>query len=97
MATAIEIIGKETDRRWEQGEDISLIEWETTRYTAEETDRLIADPALAADCCRISIRALAKQAGVSEGTVKAARRSERLRRSTVERLRGALKKPTPFR
>jgi hypothetical protein len=54
VATAFEIIGKETDRRWEHGEDISLIEWETTRYTPEETEGLIADPTLTSDSRRMS-------------------------------------------
>jgi hypothetical protein len=38
----------------------------------------------------ISIRALAKADGVTENTVKAARRGQRLRRGTVEKLAMAL-------
>jgi len=85
------VIGKETDRRWDQGEDISLLESEVPEYRSNETAQLLADPDLQSDIYTFSIRVVAKKAGVSENTVKAARRGERLRRSTVERLNRALK------
>lgn len=91
MANGVRRIGKETDRRWEQGEDISIVESEVTEYTPDETARLVADPELIANSPEISIRNLAKKAGVSENTVKAARRGERLRRVTAERLKKALR------
>jgi hypothetical protein len=83
-------IGKETDRHWEQGEDISLLQPETTEYIPDETARLVADPVLISEIWKTSIRALAKKAGVSENTVKAARRGDRLRRSTVQKLKRSL-------
>jgi hypothetical protein len=91
IASGFRYIGKETDRRWEQGEDISMSESEITEYTPEETERLVADAELMAAASEFSIRVLAKKAGVSENTVKAARRGERLRRGTVERLRKTLR------
>jgi hypothetical protein len=90
-ASGFRFIGKETDRRWEQGEDISLIESETTEYSPGETERLIADPDVIFESGKVSIRRLAKQAGISENTVKAARRGERLRRETVEKLKNAIR------
>jgi hypothetical protein len=92
IASGFRQIGKETDRRWEQGEDISIIESETTEYTPNETDRLVADPALIEAARVLSIRALAKTAHVSESTVKALRRGERIRRQTVETIKVAIRK-----
>ena len=80
VASGFKHIGKETGRRWEQRDDISMIESEITVYTPEETDELVTDPVVAEGCRQESIRAVAKKAGVSENTVKAARRAERLRR-----------------
>jgi hypothetical protein len=91
IASSFGYIGKETDRRWEQGEDISLIESEITEYSPDETAHLVADPDLISASREISIRAWAKKAGVSENTIKAARRGQRLRRSTVQKLKKALK------
>jgi hypothetical protein len=72
-------IGKETDRQWEQGEDISMLESEVLEYSPNKTARLVADPGLQAEIRQMSIRQLAKAAGVTGNTVKAARRGQRLR------------------
>jgi hypothetical protein len=64
---------------------------EVTEYTPDETASLLADPELIANASAVSIRALAKQSGVAENTVNAARRGERLRTGTAERLKKALR------
>ena len=33
------IVGKETDRRWEQGEDLSLVEFKTDEYEGSKTSK----------------------------------------------------------
>ena len=91
--TAIEkprYIGKETDRRWEQGEDINMLDPELIEYRPNETARLVRDPELQQRASQVSIRQLAAAANVPPNTVKAARRGERLQRSTVEKLKNAL-------
>jgi hypothetical protein len=88
--TPLRYIGKETDRRWEQGEDITMLDPKLLEYCPNETARLVADPALQRDARRVSIRTLAKKAGVSERTVKDTRRGDRLRRSTISKLKKAL-------
>jgi len=90
-AAGFRYIGKETDRRWEQGEDISLLESEVLEYRPNETERLVADPDLQRDAKHVSIRTLARKAGVTENTVKAARRGDRLRKSKVAQLKRALR------
>ena len=60
-------------------------------YHPNETERLVADPVLQHDCEKVSIRALAKEAGLSPETVKAARRGDRIRKSTAQKLAKGLK------
>ena len=90
FAACFHYIGKETDRRWEQGEDISIAESEVTQYTPNETARLVADPELQLEARRFSIRALAKVASLPENTIKAVRRGDR-GRSTIEKTKRALR------
>ena len=68
----------------------SLLRYKPNRYRPNETARLTTDPDLQRDARQVSIRDLAEEAEVSEKAVKAARRRERLRRSTVEKLKKAL-------
>jgi hypothetical protein len=90
-AECFRYIGKETDRRWEQGEDLSLIESPTLEYRPQETELLVADVDLQQKVRGVSIRFLARLAEVSEGSVKAARNGRRLRKSTASKLARALK------
>lgn len=73
-AEGFRYIGKETDRRWEQGEDISMLDPHVLEYRPNETARLTTDPNLQRNARQVSIRDLAEVAEVSEKTVKAARR-----------------------
>jgi hypothetical protein len=59
---------------YKRADDNRTCESETTEYTPGETERLVANPVLIDAASQVSIRALAKQAGVSEDTVKALRR-----------------------
>jgi hypothetical protein len=43
-------IGKETDRRWEQGEDISILDPFTLEYCPNEAEHLSIDPDLEIGC-----------------------------------------------
>jgi hypothetical protein len=85
-------IGKETDRRWEQGEDISVLDGKVTEYRPDETAKLAGDPELQEEIRKVSIRKLAKAAGVTENTVKRARKGERLQKRIIRQLRAALKR-----
>jgi hypothetical protein len=72
--------------------NVSMLEPHVLEYRPNETARLTTDPVLQRDARRVSIRALAKEAGVSDKTVKAARKGERLRKSTIEKLSTAIRK-----
>jgi hypothetical protein len=73
-------IGKETDRRWEQGEDISMLESEVVEYRPNETARLAADLDLQRDARRVGRRTLARAAGVSDKTVRIVPNGGRVRK-----------------
>jgi hypothetical protein len=83
-AEGFRYIGKETDRRWEHGEDIGLLDSHVMEYLPNETARMTTDPDLQREVLKFSIRALAKAAGLSDRTVKGARRGRRLRKSTID-------------
>lgn len=63
-AQSFRSIGKETDRRWEREDDVSLLNPRLVEYRRQESARLVADPVLQHNVRRYSIRALAKVAGV---------------------------------
>lgn len=84
-------IGKETDRRWEQGEDISILDAKPVEYTANETARLVCDVEVQRAAKAVTIRQLAKAAGVTENTVKSVRRGDRVQKSTVEKLKKGIR------
>lgn len=89
-AHSIQLIGKETDRRWEQGEDISLLDSKLTIYRPNETKKLAVDSELQQAVRKVSRRELARTSGLSENTIKRARRGERLQKATIIKLWEAL-------
>ena len=86
----IKFHGKETDRKWEQGENINLIFPVLPEYGPNETARMVSDSALATKVREISKRNLAKETGLSTRTIRAARAGKRLRKSTIRKLKIAL-------
>lgn len=90
-ASEFRSIGKETDRRWEREDDISLLAPRLLVYSPLESARLIQDPTLVHRARQYSIRVLAKASGLSEKAIKAVRRGERVRKSTARKLDAALR------
>ena len=82
--------GKETDRQWEQGEDISLLFPLLPEYRPNESEKMGSDPALANKIRKVSKRKMAQKSGLSTRTIGAARRGKRLRKSTILKLEKAL-------
>jgi hypothetical protein len=84
-------IGKETDRRWERDDDISLLNPRLVEYRRLESARLVVDPVLRHQARRYSIRAFAKVADVTPKVVKRIRRGYRIRKSTAQKIEKALR------
>jgi hypothetical protein len=85
-------IGKETDRRWEQDEDISLLCPVLPEYRPNETAGLAPAGQLQDRLCKYSVRDLARKARLSPATVQAAKSSKRIQKGTGHKLLRALGK-----
>jgi|SRR5580658_1381335 hypothetical protein len=83
-------VGKETDRRWEQGEDLSLV-----RFTPVEYSPLgkvvFADAALLSEMAKHAMRELMRKTGLSQHTLEAIRQSKPVRHRTLAILKQALR------
>ena len=83
-------VGKETDRRWEREDDISLLNPRLVEYRWQESARLVADPVLRHKVRRYPTRVVATAAHVMPKVVKRVRRGHRIRKSTAHRIKKAL-------
>jgi len=83
-------IGKETDRRWEQDEDVSLLFPELPEYRPNETARLSTAGELQDRTRGFSVRDLAKKARLSPATIQAVKTNKRIRKKTAIKLSQAL-------
>jgi hypothetical protein len=93
IASGFDFIGKETDRKWEQEEDISMLSPTLPRYGPSETAKLLM-PSILKTRVRssgISIRDLARGTGLSTRTVRAARNGKRIRKLTALRIEKVLR------
>ena len=90
VASGFDYIGKETDRKWEQEEDFSMVFPTLPAYRPNETARLVT-PATLEDIRTMSIREVAKRTGLSTRTVRAARKGKRIRKMTILKIENALR------
>jgi hypothetical protein len=83
-ASGFVLIGKETERGWEQAEDISTLLPSLKRY---EKNTGTANQLLRDRLQKMSLTALQKQTGLSRHTIVRARRGERVQPRSLQRLR----------
>jgi hypothetical protein len=88
IAKGLRYVGKETDRRWTQGEDLSLLTFSPIEYQPD--GKVTLDPTLRKRIDECGVRSLIRQTGLSQHTIEAIRAGNQVRRSTVERIQGAL-------
>jgi hypothetical protein len=88
------IIGKETDRKWEQEEDPSIFEPTLVEYRENETARITSDAKLQNEIrnCRFSVRELAKRIKLNPSTIQNASNGRRIRKSSASKIWHFLKK-----
>lgn len=82
-ASEFHLIGKETERGWEQADDISALMPSLLRY---QQSKGTAKSALRERLQKISLDALGKRTGLSRHTLLRARRGERLHPRTLQEL-----------
>ena len=81
------LIGKETERGWEQAEDISTLLPSLKRY---ERNTGIVNPLLRERLQKVSLNALQKETALSRNTTLRARRGQRVHPRSLPRLRIAV-------
>jgi hypothetical protein len=61
VAGEFRFVGKETDRKWEEGDDISVLEFKATEYG--RTGKVVASDEVKIDICNIGINKCARESG----------------------------------
>ncbi|MGC1652545.1 MAG: hypothetical protein WA722_06975, partial [Candidatus Sulfotelmatobacter sp.] len=82
-------VGKETDRRWEQGEDLSLVHFTPVEYSPLGKV-VVADAALLSEMTKHAMRELMRKTGLSQHTLEAIRQSRPVRSRTLAILKQAI-------
>jgi hypothetical protein len=85
-----QFIGKETDRRWEHEEDISVLLPILPLYRPNETEKLVTDSEIQSKIDDIPVRKLARIAKLSPTTIQAIKDGRRIRKSTSRKIRLSL-------
>jgi hypothetical protein len=82
-------VGKETDRRWEQGEDMSMLDFRVLEYRPSG-NVVVADATLRDEIAKQGMRALMRTTGLSQHTIEAIRAGQPVRRTTLKRMQAAM-------
>jgi hypothetical protein len=83
-------VGKETDRRWELGEDLSLVQFKVMEYQPTEK-MVVADAKTRAQVAACGRRELMRRTAVSQHTLERICRGGRVRYKTLQRLVASLR------
>jgi hypothetical protein len=89
-------VGKETDRRWEHGEDLSLLSFKPVEYE-QSGHKMVADPKLRDEISKNGLRETMRTTGLSQHTLEKICRGQPVRQATLLRVQtaiGRLTKPT---
>jgi hypothetical protein len=79
---------KETDRRWEHGEDLSVLD---LRMAEVSPTTVVADAVLKAMMHAFGVRALMRKTGLSQHTIEKILRGLPVRPTTLQRVIAALR------
>jgi len=88
VAGEFRYVGKETDRKWEEGDDISVQEFTVTEYGRSK--KVIAETSLADDIRAIGIRKTMELTKMSQHTIEKLVRGEAVKRGTYEHVLKAI-------
>jgi hypothetical protein len=84
VAASRRYVGKEADRRWEQGEDLSLVEFRSFEY--QQSKLVVAGEDIKVNILRFGIRKLERDTSVSHHTLDKILKSERVRCKTLAKI-----------
>src|SRR5262249_50321703 len=91
IARRITPIGKEIDRRWEQGEDPSMLDFEIRNY-GKQGNMVVADVTDRKRWSRIGVRRLQRESGLSQKAVYTILTGRPVRRQTLAILKAIVDK-----
>jgi len=77
-------VGKETDRRWEQGEDLSLVEFKSFEY--QQSKQVVAGEEIKQAILKKGIRKLGRDIGASHHTLHKILQGKPVRRKTLAKI-----------
>jgi hypothetical protein len=83
-------VGKETDRRWEQGEDLSLTTFSPVEYSASGK-MAVADAPLLEELSKRPMREMMRKTGLSQHTLEGIRNGKAVRSRTLAILKQSLR------
>jgi hypothetical protein len=89
VAGTLRGIGKEADRRWQHGEDASLLDSKVLEYRISP-QLVIADRKMRRQIAVVGLRETMRRTGFSQRTVEKIRQGAPVRARTLARLRDAL-------
>jgi hypothetical protein len=92
VSTRHRYIGKETSRRWEQGDDPSMADFQCTEYSDGKT---IADQELRKRIVEIGIRKTARSTNIDSKTIMLISRGEQVRARTLAKVVEFVRKVRP--
>jgi hypothetical protein len=87
-------VGKETDRHWEQGEDMSLLDFKVLEYLPA-ANMVVANQILRDEITRLGIRETMRRTRLSQHTIEAIRAGQPIRRATLCRIQAAMGSRNP--
>ncbi len=76
----------QTDRHWEQGEDMSLLEFKVLEYRPSG-NMVVVDQSLRDEITKLGIRETMRRTRLSQHTLEAIRGGQPIRRATLQRAR----------
>ena len=89
IAGQLRYVGKETDRRWTEGEDLSLLTFKQIEYV--RSGKLAADTKLRNEIAKRGMRELMRLTGLGQHTIEAARSGKAVRRATLRRIQAVIR------
>ena len=84
VAASRRYVGKETDRRWEQGEDLSLVEFKAVEYQGSK--QVVASDEIKEQILKTGIRKLERETKVSHHTIAKILKNGYVRHRTLTKL-----------
>jgi predicted transcriptional regulator len=96
VASRPRYIGKETDRKWDQGEDFSRMTFKRAQFD-ELSKKVKADAGLIETLAALPIKEIVRKTNIDRNTIRKVLRGSAVRRATIQQIVLALGEWSPTR